>query len=74
MAVVACATVIEEMRPHLANGILIHTLSFGLHANPDNLKHTLSYAPVQKLIHGPWDADLVVAPPGCPIAYEDFRS
>jgi hypothetical protein len=40
-AVIACATVIEEMRPLLEPGIDYHVLDFGLHINPQKLKQTL---------------------------------
>jgi hypothetical protein len=41
MAVVACATVIEEMRPLLPDGMEHHVLDFGLHVNPQELKRSL---------------------------------
>jgi hypothetical protein len=40
-AVVACATVIEEMRPLLQAGMEHHVLDFGLHVNPQELKRSL---------------------------------
>lgn len=39
--VIACATVIEEMLPHLPPDMKYHVLDFGLHVNPDALRHTL---------------------------------
>jgi hypothetical protein len=39
--VVACATVIEEMLPHLPPGVDYHVVDFGLHVNPEALKRTL---------------------------------
>jgi hypothetical protein len=40
-AVIACATVIEEMRQHLPSGTECHVLDFGLHINPQELKRVL---------------------------------
>jgi hypothetical protein len=40
-AVIACATVIEEMRPLLVPGIECHVLDFGLHVKPQELRQTL---------------------------------
>jgi hypothetical protein len=40
-AVVACATVIEEMRQHLPPGMEHRVLDFGLHVNPQKLKRAL---------------------------------
>ena len=40
-AVVACATVIEEMRPHLPAGTRCQVLDFGLHVQPQKLKQVL---------------------------------
>lgn len=42
--VLACATVIEEMLPHLPPGVEHEVLDFGLHVNPDALRHTLQQA------------------------------
>ena len=39
--VIACATVIEEMLPHLPPGMDYQVLDFGLHVNPKELKHVL---------------------------------
>jgi hypothetical protein len=39
--IIACATVIEEMTPHLPTGVEAQVLDFGLHINPKKLKHTL---------------------------------
>jgi hypothetical protein len=44
LAVVACATVIEEMRPHIPAHVRAHTLAFGLHVNPEKLKHAVQEA------------------------------
>ena len=44
LAVVACATVVEEILPHLPATISAHTLDFGLHVNPENLKRALQEA------------------------------
>lgn len=41
LAVIACATVIEEMLPLMPPGIEQHTLEFGLHAYPERLRNTL---------------------------------
>jgi hypothetical protein len=38
---IACATVIEEMRPVLPYGITSETLEFGLHADPEQLNRAL---------------------------------
>ena len=40
-AVIACATVIEEMRQGLPAGTRCHVLDFGLHINPQKLKRVL---------------------------------
>jgi hypothetical protein len=40
-AVIACATVIEEMMPHLPPDVKYEVLDFGLHVNPDALRNTL---------------------------------
>ena len=42
--VIACATVIEEMLPFMPVDIAYATLDFGLHSNPDILRHTLQQA------------------------------
>jgi hypothetical protein len=39
--VIACATVIEEMLPHLQPGTAYEVLDFGLHVNPGALRNTL---------------------------------
>jgi hypothetical protein len=39
--VIACATVIEEMLPHLPPGVEYEVLDFGLHVNPSTLRSTL---------------------------------
>lgn len=39
--VIACATVIEEMRPFLPSEVRTQVLDFGLHLRPDELRHTL---------------------------------
>ncbi|MCR4406006.1 MAG: DUF1638 domain-containing protein [Anaerolineae bacterium] len=41
---IACATVIEEMRPHLPPGMEVQVLDFGLHINPQELKRILQEA------------------------------
>ncbi|NIV39268.1 MAG: DUF1638 domain-containing protein [Anaerolineae bacterium] len=43
-AVIACATVIEEMRPHLPPGVAHQVLDFGLHIQPEALRHALQEA------------------------------
>lgn len=43
-AVIACATVIEEMRPHLPPGVTHQVLDFGLHIQPDALRQALQEA------------------------------
>ncbi len=42
--VIACATVIEEMAPHLPPGARHTVLEFGLHVNPQALRSTLQEA------------------------------
>jgi len=42
--VMACATVIEELRPLLPPGMAHQVFDFGLHVNPQNLRHTLQAA------------------------------
>jgi hypothetical protein len=42
--VIACATVIEEMMPHLPPDIEYQVLDFGLHVNPDALRISLQQA------------------------------
>lgn len=42
--VMACATVIEEMLPHLPDGMDHQVFDFGLHVNPDKLRATLQEA------------------------------
>jgi len=42
--VIACATVIEEMLPHLPPGVDYRVLDFGLHVNPEALKRALQEA------------------------------
>ncbi|MFN2217399.1 MAG: DUF1638 domain-containing protein [Anaerolineae bacterium] len=39
--IVACATVVEEMLPHLPTGVEAQVLDFGLHINPKELKRIL---------------------------------
>ncbi len=39
--IIACATVIEEMLPHLPMGVEPQVLDFGLHVNPKELKRIL---------------------------------
>jgi hypothetical protein len=41
---IACATVIEEMRPLLPPGAVAEVLDFGLHVSPEKLKATLQQA------------------------------
>jgi hypothetical protein len=42
--VMACATVIEEMTPHLPPAIRSQVFDFGLHVNPERLRRTLQEA------------------------------
>jgi hypothetical protein len=42
--VMACATVIEEMLPHLPAGVDHRVFDFGLHVNPEKLRRTLQQA------------------------------
>lgn len=42
--VMACATVIEEMLPHIPEGMHHQVFDFGLHVNPDKLRKTLQAA------------------------------
>jgi len=39
--VIACAAVMEEIRPHLPPGTPCHVLDFGLHADPPTLRRVL---------------------------------
>jgi len=39
--VIACAAVMEEIRPHLPPGTVCHVLEFGLHADPPSLRRVL---------------------------------
>lgn len=39
--VIACPTVIEELKPLLPNGIDVRTLDFGLHVKPEKLRQVL---------------------------------
>jgi hypothetical protein len=43
-AVIACATVIEEMLPHLPPAVQYEVLDFGLHVNPEALRTSLQEA------------------------------
>lgn len=52
---VACATVVEELRPRLPAGTVCQTLDFGLHRNARVLQRML-----QEAIDGVVDADVVV--------------
>ncbi len=42
--IIACATVIEEMLPHLPPGVSYEVLDFGLHIRPENLRSALQQA------------------------------
>jgi Protein of unknown function (DUF1638) len=42
--VIACATVIEEMMPHLPPAVKYEVLDFGLHVNPEALRSSLQEA------------------------------
>jgi len=42
--VMACATVIEEMQPHMPEGMQSKVFDFGLHIRPDKLRTTLQAA------------------------------
>jgi hypothetical protein len=42
--VIACATVVEELRPLLPAGMICETLDFGLHVRPEDLKVRLQQA------------------------------
>jgi hypothetical protein len=42
--VMACATVIEEMLPLLPEGMAHQVFDFGMHVDPDKLRHTLQAA------------------------------
>lgn len=39
--IIACATVVEEILPHLPDGVDCEVLDFGLHQHPESLKDTL---------------------------------
>ena len=41
--VIACPTVIEELKPLLPPGVTSRVLDFGLHVNPDQLRQTLQH-------------------------------
>jgi hypothetical protein len=42
--IIACATVIEEMLPHLPPGVNYQVLDFGLHIRPEDLRRALQEA------------------------------
>ena len=42
--IIACATVIEELRPLLPDGVQVQSLEFGLHLKPDELRRSLQRA------------------------------
>ena len=42
--VIACATVLEELRPFMPAGMDYELLDFGLHLNPNNLRNRLQEA------------------------------
>jgi hypothetical protein len=44
ITVIACATVIEEMMPHLPPDVQYEVLDFGLHVNPEALRSSLQQA------------------------------
>ena len=50
MIVIACATVIEEMRPYLSPDIITDVLDFGLHLDPKKLREALQKA-IDKYCH-----------------------
>lgn len=52
---IACATVIEELAPHLPEGVTSHVLDFGLHTRPGQLRQTL-----QTEIDNSTDVDVVL--------------
>ncbi len=53
--VLACATVVEEMRNRLPNDVVCETLDFGLHVKPESLKSAL-----QSAIDTSEDYDIIV--------------
>ena len=68
--VIACATVVEELRPRLPEGIACQTLDFGLHIQPTLLKEVL-----QEAIDATVDADVIVLAYGlCSLAVIGLHS
>ena len=54
--VIACATVIEEMRPLLPSNVSSEVLDFGLHITPEKLRESLQQA-IDKIGD---DADVII--------------
>lgn len=68
--VVACATVVEELRPRLPEGVACQVLDFGLHIQPKLLKEVL-----QDAIDSSTDADVIILAYGlCSLAVIGLRS
>jgi len=69
--VIACATVIEEMRPFLPEGVSSETLDFGLHLRPSELKKSLQ----EKIDQSSQHADVVLLGYGlCSMAVVGLRA
>lgn len=68
--VIACATVVEELRPRLPAGVDCQTLDFGLHIQPTLLKEVL-----QEAIDATTNADVIVLAYGlCSLAVIGLHS
>jgi len=69
--VIACATVIEEMLPHLPAAVPYEVLDFGLHLNPQDLKRVLQ----EKIDEASREADVVILGYGlCSMAVVGLRA
>lgn len=69
--VIACATVIEEMIPHIPEDVAYEVLDFGLHHNPDRLKSYLQ----DKVDEASSDADVLLLGYGmCSMAVVGLRA
>jgi hypothetical protein len=69
--VIACATVIEEMRPFLPETVPAETLDFGLHLRPQELKKSLQ----EKIDQASQHADVLLLGYGlCSMAVVGLRS
>jgi hypothetical protein len=69
--VIACATVIEEMRPHLPATVPYEVLDFGLHLDPHDLKRVLQ----EKIDLASHDAEVILLGYGlCSMAVVGLRA